>query len=754
MRNKVIASILILATLSMSLTGCGDKDEISQLNNMTALNTESSVTTDYNLSWSDEQEMIYAQVSDRRLLDLSALSACSDNEIQQVRNYMDLVDSQLVGGIKVQDYKDDDSKLISEGLVNDNAVIDSKLTDYLLTFMEKTPYYWQRSKTTIRGIDSKSRSIVVDVQYKTIDYKKKVESNSTIVKGDPNYDELSKSRYNKWLHILSTKYNNSSDASILKCEKDFKKYWGSPKDIIKEQRRYTNTIDIYHTGNQKTYKGLIDSDAEKSKGSMTVRYILVPEYVLGINLGVTCQHMYVTDFSLDKDPTENLEAFTQEGYQTVTDNVYNLIYSYFTCMDESDFGGLYKLTNNFKSLDKHYEDMFDSTYQKHQGYSISLFDITGTHITCGVTISTKERAKNSNMTMPVYTDRYYVELELVDDKLQVNNMVLLNRRLEGEPAISEEEVDKSGFTASIDLDNDDKVDIEKLICDFSTLQLSNDTKSDKFNRVVDNSIPTNQLSALKTNMTSLTGAKKVVFLDNYQQGTSNYASVRCKELFQDKTNAIVEAEVTYEFISKGGKWYVYNYDVNSSVKLDTTNLQTSNCLCLISGDKIEAYTSQIKSSVSTNIDDVSDISVSFNHEPYNPANKGNISEQGLVKYTRNTVTDEMFKNVLKDFDLSFKDRASFIELLKKVETGCNNSQVKDAIYNTVYDIIAVYYNVSESRYPNDSEAKSESENISSEANNVINLIEKCMSDGAVDKNVKDMCSKLSKDISVLQALVN
>ena len=112
-------------------------------------------------------------------------------------------------------------------------------------------------------------------------------------------------------------------------------------------------------------------------------------------------------------------------------------------------------------------------------------------------------------------------------------------------------------------------------------------------------------------MTSLTGAKKVVFLKNYQQGTSNYASVKCKELFQDDKNAIVEANTTYEFIMKGGNWYIYNYDVNSSVKLDTTNLTTTGSLCLVSPGKIESYTSQIKGSTSTNLDEVSDISVSF-----------------------------------------------------------------------------------------------------------------------------------------------
>lgn len=701
MKKKLVS--LSLTCCCLLLTACGSSDKISELNNLSALNTESSVTDNYALSYTDEQEMIYAQVSDRQLLDLSALSACSENELNQVITYMNQVDNQLIGNLKVRSYSDSIVKDATENLVADEAVLDSKLTDYLLTAMQESPYYWQRAKTIVRGIDSKSRSIIVDVTYKTINYKKTVKDDSTITKGDPDYDKLAESRYNKYINILSTRLNNPNDATLPKQEADFLKYWGKPSDIINEQNEHGPTTDIYLTGNQKTYTGMIDSEAEKSGGSMTVRYVLVPKYVLGVNLGITCKHMYITDFQRSKDCTEGLEAFTKEGYQTVTDSVYNLIYSYFTCMDESDFDGLYKLTNNFQGLDKHYSDLFDSAYQKHEGFSVSLFDITGTHIKCGVTISTKERPKNSNMMFPVYTDRYYMELELVDDQLKVSNMALLSRKLEGEPAISDDEVDTTGFTASVDLDNDDKVAIEKLICDFSATQLSADTKSDSFSSIVDTSIPQNQLSALKTNMTSLSGAKKVVFMNNYQQGTSNYASVRCKELYQDKTNAIVEAESTYEFILKGGRWYIYNYDVNSSVKLDTTNLSTTGSLCLVTPGKVESYTSQIKGTASTNLDEVSDISVSYTHEQYIPRKKKKVAEKGLVLVKGEDVTEEQYNSVASVLDYPAKSATEFKTLMSEFEAVMSKhgkAGLGKTINNKILDGIAVYVNTSESRYPN------------------------------------------------------
>lgn len=702
---KRLVSFVLLLAMVLSLAACGSTDELNTLNGLSALNSEASVTANYNLSYTDEQELIYAQVADRNLIDLSALTACSDDEINQVLNYMDSVDMQLIGKVRVVSYADHVAKFMYDGYLEDDAVLDTGMTNYLLSVMEQTPYYWQRTKTVIRGMDSVSRSIVVDVTYKTIGFQKTVVADSKIVLGEPDYDKLSESRLRKWLSILGRRQNNPNDATLYAMEQSFLEYWGNPEDIINEQRRYDPTTTVYMTGNQQTYSGLIDSAAEQTGGTLTVRYVLVPKYVLGINLGVTCEHMYLISYALDNDYTAGFTPFVQEGYQTVTDSVYNLIYSYFTCVDESDFNGLYKLTSDFQGLDKYYQDVFNSTFQKHSGFSVSLFDITGTHITCGVTISTKERARGSNITMPIYTDRYYVEIELVDDMLKVNNMVLLSRKLEGEPAIAEGERDMTGFSAVIDLDNDDKVAIEKLICDFSALQLAQDTQSDKFLDVVDGSITSNQLAMLKTNMTSLSGAQKVVFLQNYQQGTSNYASVRCKELYQSESNAIVEANCTYEFILKGGRWYIYNYDVNSSIKLDTTNLNTAGSLCLVEPNKVVSYTSQLKATGGTDLDDVSDISVSYDHKEYKPVLKNGIEEQGLVLMTPDTVTVEAFQDIIPTMGLSVTTMEELDEHLAKIDefllsVDPNTETLSDYIRGIIYEVVAVIYNKSGSRYAN------------------------------------------------------
>lgn len=695
MRKRFLALGLV-SVMMMSLTGCGDNSSatISNLNSIESLGSESSVTKSYSLSYSDEQDLIYAQVSDRTLLDLSTLDACTDNELQQAVAYMDNIDNAITGATLAD--QDLNTALESEEYATHDS-ISHYLADYILTFMEHTPYTWQRSKTIVRGIDSESRSIVVDVVYKTINHKKDVKPDSTIVKGDPDYAKKSEVRFERYINLLETQYTDPESPTLPQEWKTWRSIYGDEKDVIEEQNQKKVSERIYNTGIQQTYTGLIDNEAEKSGGTMTIRYILVPNYKLGINLGLTCQHLYITDYKLDKDITEGKQAFTEEGYATITDEVQELIHSYFQCIDESDLNGLYKLTKNFGGLDKYYEDVADSTYSKHNNFTLTLFSIQGTHITCGVTISSKERAKGSNMTYPVYTDRYYVELDLNGSQLQVSNLTLLSRNLEGEPAITTNSADTTGFVAGVEIDNEDKLAIEDLICKFGTIQLNSDTTSDDFGNVVDLSMAQSNLTALKTNMTSLKGVKRVTWLQNYQQGTSNYASVKCRELFQAKDNSIIEANVTYEFINKGGRWYVYNYDVNSSVKLDTTNLSTTGSLCLVSPGKVESYTSQVKGTTTSETDTTnSDISVTYDHKEYQPTRKSATSEKGLAKHSSADL-EEVWGTYEDKIGISYNDA------LTKISELPVSSDVQTVVFTTLGSAVIMYANSADALYKSQSE---------------------------------------------------
>ena len=714
---KVKKSILIVLSMALIvLTGCGGSDDLAALQNMEAAPVEADVTDNYNLSYTEEQGMIYSQVIDRQMLDLTMLTKCSDNELQEVLNYMDAVDAQLVGTA---------STAIEE-------TIDSCFTNYLLCAFEDTPYYWQRTQTIVRGIDAESRSIIVDVDYKTIQFDKKVQAPSAIPLGCVEYEKKLRNRYNRWIRLLELKLSQDSEGQYQQKYDEFVKFYGEFEDIYDSQTNLTLTEQMYETGNQKTYEGMIDSEAEQTTGTMTVRYVLVPNYKLGINLGLTCKHMYILNYKLDNDVTDGLEIFTDTGYASVTDNVYNLIYSYFQCLDENDYTGLYKLTKDFGNLDKHYEELFNTTYLKHENFTISLFDIQGTHITCGIEVGVKKRAKGSKMTYPLYKDRYYCELELVDDNLQISNMVLLSSTLEGEPSIKTEEADVMGFANTIDLDNDDKKAIESLICNFSVLQLQQDTSSDNFGKVVDISISQSKMKALTHAMCSLDGVKKVVWISNYQQGTSNYASVKCTELYQQDDNSIVEASVIYDFILKGSAWYVYNYNIVSSARLGTTNLNTSGCLCLVSSEKVEQYTSQIKGTESNVQNDniVSDVSVAFSHDEYTPKLKNGTVELGLDTEQAYNMSDADYTDTLsnllsnmnyesssedvlmaKDLFLTAYDDAitNISEASESTEEGEDTTSTDTSGYLDLFtvtqylddaykNVVAIYYNKLNNRY--------------------------------------------------------
>lgn len=680
MKRKVAIGVVGVA-MSVALTGCSG-GEIAQLNSMPSLNSEASVSEGYSMSLGEKQSAIYAQVSERQLLDLSLLSDCSDEEIQAVRTYMDNVDSQLTGGTDIKD-----------------GVIDKCFTDYLLSEFEKTPYYWQRTKTIIRGVDSASGNIVVDVTYNTIETEKDIIGDSAIVLGEPHYDEKASIRQEKWNNVLVAKHNSGRSWEMLWDE--FVKIYGDPKEIFESQRNLGLTEQVFETGNQRTYNGVIDSEFDKQGARMTVRYVLVPNYVLGINLGLNCNHMYMIDYKILNDKTEDMSLFKEDGYATITDNITNLMNSYFKCIDENDMNGLYKLTKGFDKLDKYYQDMFETSYRKHGSFSISLFDIEGTHITAGIQVSSKVRAIGSNMTMPSYTDRYFVELELVDEQLKVTNMTLLSRVLEGEPTIDTDELEDEGFAATIDLSNSDKKAIEGLICDFSAIQLQKDTQSDKFSDIVDFSMSDEKLESTRANMLQIEGVKKVVFLQTYQQGTSNYASVKCRELFQKDDNSITEATVTYEFISKGDKWYVYDYNVLSAIRLDTTNLSTSNSLCYVTPGKVEQYTSQIVSVKST--DEKEDTGVKdgvvIEHESSAPVLKDGSEEEGLVKMKPEDVTTEELNEFIEKYAEVDEDAEETFGLAEVTSfDGMTGVEQKLSAEYVLRSAVAIKYNKENNRY--------------------------------------------------------
>ena len=152
-------------------------------------------------------------------------------------------------------------------------------------------------------------------------------------------------------------------------------------------------------------------------------------------------------------------------------------------------------------------------------------------------------------------------------------------------------------------------------------------------------------------MTSLSGKNKVVYLQNYMQGTKNYATIKCKEQYQSSDDKIVEAIVTYDMIIKGNKWYIIGYDILSSVSLSISTLQTSGALCLVSQEKVEFYNSQITSEDAKDIEDKPDISKSYDYKEYTPTTRTS-SSSNIISVSQ--MSEEMYLSIDNDYTKSLE----------------------------------------------------------------------------------------------------
>lgn len=590
--KKQIVLGLVSAMMITSLTGCGNS-EMSELNNIKAAQTESEVSSVVNLASNEQETLIYEQVSDRKLLDLTLLDACDETYISQIEQFMNQVNDQITGAVTTE-----------------NGVISEDLVNYILFEFEKTPYHWSRSGMSIRGMDSNSRNVVVDVTYKTTGTQKDVKGDSTITKGCDNYDQLISVRAARWAVYLNSKYdiygNIVQGNEWRKLYRDFKKAYGEPKKIFEEQTIKTPAKEVQETGKIRTFRCLSDTQEEKTGGEMTFRFILTPKFKMGINLGWTCEHMYLTNYKLDKDPTEGKEVYTAEGSESVVTNLDRLMNSYYKCIEESNHYGLYKLVNGYEKWDKYMSDYFDYTYRKNCNYTISLFNISGKSVDFGVTLSRKVRAKNTKMTLPIYTERYHYQAELVGDSFKITNETLLSSTLDGEPAITTETAETTGFSSGVSISTEDRQALEKLIAEFGVVHMSGDYKSEKFGELVDLSIPGPTLTQMREKLKESIGKQKSIYITSYLQGSSNYASILCKELTQKEDNNIVERDVTYTFLFKNNKWYISDWTISSENPLSTQTLSTKNALCVCDANECKDFKSQINTGENAKTDDVPD----------------------------------------------------------------------------------------------------------------------------------------------------
>lgn len=558
--------LLIIPLVTLLLVGCSQDADYNKLKGLEPANdiVDSAVAYNTGLSKSEREQLIYQQVANRTLIDTTALDKVSSTETQEINAYMNRINNKIFG--------------------ENNDSIPDNFVNYILFEMQKTPYEWRKKSIEIVGVDSATRNYVIDVMYETDrnSYKTKIQ-NSSIPLGCDNYDLKMQTRLNRYVDMLEKQI--SGDESYLIELEEFENAYGSVESIINTQSNYT-LYEKAKQGEFVTYNCMTDSSIENSDAGMTVRFILAYEYALGVNLGLNCEHVYITNYALESDPTSNYTEANLEGSTALSDAVDTLIYSQNRAIDEDNYIGLYSLIEDFGKYDKYYYDMFNTSYRKVNGYAITIYEVNGTKIKAGVTRVRKIRTKGSNMSYPVYEEKWLYDIELIDNELKITNEVLIRSSIIGEPVIVDSRIEQTeGFNSVVTVKDTDKQKIEKVINDFSQLQVNYDTNSEDFVKVVDISTSAEELKNIKSDMLLVENAiAKATWIKSYDVVYSSYVTLTLKEVFYKEDGTALECESSLSLILKNNKdWQIIEY-----IRLSSASIKAEN----VSTDSASAYNKQ------------------------------------------------------------------------------------------------------------------------------------------------------------------
>ena len=578
----VVAGVCIV----VSLGGCSNA-AVNSINKMSPLTSLASAEG-ASLSHSEREDIVFQKVTDRKLLDISKLSQVPQQDADSLSDYMNKVTKVLQGG--------------SDTSFSDN------LANYLQFEFNKTPYVWDRDAVNIIGVDTVSRRYVVDVKFKTTDALKSVIPASKICLGEPDYDLKMQLRYERYMEILNAKLATSSvggfgiapsavvDVSGAKIAK-FEETYGGVKSIIESQKevsRIQRMRDDWTSGKVVggkhlgyTYNGLIDSPYEKSSATMTVRFVILKNFTLGVPVGFTCEHLYLTDYNLGTDPTKGLTATNKTGADIVSKNINDVLFRFDRCVDEDNHIGLYSLISTYSAIDKYYADMFQYTYRKLLGFTTTLYSIDGGTMTVGVDRVRKVRGKGTSMQLPTYAEKYIYTMAVVGTKIKILDEVLISSKVIGEPVIQNGS-DSTSIDSSL-LGNTINKENKALVCtavtSFGKLQVNQDTSSDKFRNVVDLSLSTSEILQLKVNMLGIKASKKVTWVESWMYSSSVYCQLRLKEVYTGLDGQSYDCESEVDLMKRDGKWQVIKYDTSLIVPVSTGSVDTATALSVVEKDK-------------------------------------------------------------------------------------------------------------------------------------------------------------------------
>lgn len=581
--KKVLSIVLITSLMGSLLVGCSNISKFADIPSMTL-----------------------AEVAGSRLV------ASTNQEVEsEIYNYVS--DRIVVDGAKLIDVSSKDEKNITSLLANINTQLSGKggnvLTDeyanYLLLEFAKTPYEWVQSNKDIVGFDPAARLYFVDVTYSTTQTYKSVVPDSKIVNGDPEGDRLKQKRYTDYITMLTFKQNQNIE-KYNTMYGTFINRWGNIQDIFNEQQG----VSLYNRTIQKntdsggigklTYSGLVSDNTLAQGAKMTVRYVLKYSLNLGEETDLAVEALYLKSYNLNgyENILKNYTLKDSASLEVLKPFIDQLILSYNKCVEESNHIGLYQLFNDYKTIDKYYDEIRDYTYNSIGGYTYKILERKNNAKEVAVQVNriNQIRARGAEMSLPTYEEILVFNIILgTNDNITIKDVYLLNSELIGEPlsviknvtGISDQiQYSDAAFSAT------NKKKVEELLVKFSQIVTNSDYTSADFLACVDLGISQNTLNRMVDTIKAITPNKKAMYIISWNTKTNVYCSVTVREVFECD-NGNFDTESVIDMGNRNGVWKIVNYTRTVNIKTSNSVIDTSKAFT-VDDRTVEGQTTKIE----------------------------------------------------------------------------------------------------------------------------------------------------------------
>ena len=320
---------------------------------------------------------------------------------------------------------------------------------------------------------------------------------------------------------------------------------------------------------------------------MTVRYVLKYALNLGEETDLTVDALYLKNYTLNgyEQILKNYNLKDTASLEVLKPFIDQLILSYHKCVEESNHIGLYKLFNDYSTIDKYYDEIRDYTYNSIGGYNYQILERKnkGKEVAVKVNRVNQIRARGAEMSLPTYEETLIYNLVLgQNDTIYIKDIYLLNSELIGEPLSVIKNV--TGISEQIQysdvaFSDANKVKVEELLKKFSSVVTNSDYSSDKFLECVDLGISQNTLNRMADTIKAITPSKKSMYIVSWNTKTNVYCSVTVREVFEC-ANGNFDTEAVIDMGNRNGEWNVVNYTRTVNIKTNNSVVDYSNAFCV------------------------------------------------------------------------------------------------------------------------------------------------------------------------------